>query len=94
MPIQEAGTPANSFSLEGDIEMAFFPGRDDAYHVRINGDRLEVLVARMLGFPSEAEFDAALAAGLSPDPDVPSVVRKMSDVSLSVHQFNSDGVCC
>ncbi len=58
----QGGAPADNFSIEGEIEMAFFPGQADAYHTRINGERIETFMARMLGFPSEAEFDAALAS--------------------------------
>ena len=84
----QGGAPADSFNIQGDIEMAFFPGREDAYHTRINGERVETFLARMLGFPSEAEFEAALAGEVSPDPNVPVATRVMKGVSISVHRFD------
>ena len=77
---------ANSFSIDGEVELDFFPGREDAYRVMVNGERVEEIMARMLGFPSEVEFDAALASGFSPDPDQPSITRKMGSISLSVYR--------
>ncbi len=73
-----------SFSLEGTLQMGFFASGDDSFHTRINGERIETVIARMLGFPSEVEFEAALSGDVSADPDRPDVVRNMGRISLSV----------
>jgi hypothetical protein len=75
---------ASSFSLEGELEIGFFSGRDDSFHARINGERIETVISRMLGFPSEEEFEQALQGGVSADPDQPDVVRKAGQVYLSM----------
>lgn len=64
--------------------MGFFAAGDDQYHSRLNGERIETLIARMMGFPSEAEFEAALAGDVSSDPSQPDVVRTMKRISISV----------
>jgi hypothetical protein len=76
--------PARSFDVQGELTLAWFGSGDDNYHARINGERIETIVARMLGFPSDAEFQAALNNEVSPDPDQPGIVRTVPRISLSV----------
>ena len=49
------------FSMSGQVEMAFFPDSPDSVHVRINGTRVEQLIAQMMDFPSDSEMDEALS---------------------------------
>ncbi len=85
---------ASSFSLEGELEIGFFSGRDDSFHARINGERIETVISRMLGFPSEAEFETALRDGVSADPDQPDVVRKAGQVYLSMSIQDEGPIGC
>ena len=89
MPVE--GAPASSFTVEGDLQMGFFASGDDQYHTRINGERVETLIARMLGFPSEAEFEAALAE-VSSDASQPDVVRNGGKIFLSVSMMDDSPV--
>lgn len=86
------GAPASHFSVDGELEMGFFAAGEDNYHTRINGERLETLVARMMGFPSEAEFQQAMNAGVSPDPGQPDVTRRIPRVHFSMHISDEDGM--
>ncbi len=76
--------PASSFSVEGELQMGWFASGDDNYHSRINGERIETIVARMLGFPSEMELDRALQGEVSSDSTQPDVVRTVKHIHLSV----------
>ena len=84
-----AHAAASSFSLEGDLVMELFA--DQGIQTRINGERIETVIARMLGFPSEVEFDEAMRGGVSPDPSQPDVVRNMGKVHLSMCLQCDDG---
>lgn len=81
--------PADSFNVSGELQLAWFGSGDDNYHARINGERVETILARMLGFPSDAEFEAALSNEVSSDPSQPDIVRSVPRISLSV--FVDDG---
>lgn len=86
-----AHAAASSFSLEGDLVMDFFVGQKDAYQVRINGERIETVIARMLGFPSEVELDETMQSEMSPDSSQPDIVRSVGKVHLSMHLQCDDG---
>lgn len=89
MPVEPV--QPSSFTVEGELQMGFFASGDDQYHTRINGERVETLIARMLGFPSEAEFEAALAE-VSPDSSQPDVVRTVPRVHLSMFVENEETI--
>ncbi len=76
--------PASDFTIQGELQMAWFASGDDNYHARIEGERIETIVARMLGFPSEVELQSALDSEVSPDPDEPGVTRTVKHVHLSM----------
>ena len=80
----EPTTSTSSFSIDGELQLGFFANSEDKYHSRINGERIETVIARMMGFPSEEEFDAALAAGLSSDSSQPDIVKTLPRISISV----------
>lgn len=84
--------PAHSFSVEGELTLAWFGSGDDNYHARINGERIETIVARMLGFPSDAEFQAALNNEVSSDPSQPGIVRTVPRFHISVSVSNDDSL--
>lgn len=87
--VGETSVSSTSFSLEGALQLGFFASGNDNYHTRIDGERIETIIARMLGFPSEAEFEAALSGDVSANSVRPDVVRNIGRISLSVFIENT-----
>ena len=68
------------FTVEGDVTLGRF---DDGNRVTIDGERVEDLIARQLGFPSDEEWEAMSerlsslrADGLAPADGEPDIVRE------------------
>jgi hypothetical protein len=77
------------FTVEGDAVLGF--SSDDGSQVFIDGKRVEQLIAEMLGFPDEAEFDEMITRlsalreqGLMPATGEPDISREGLRLSIEV----------
>ncbi len=78
----------SSFVVEGDATLGQF---DEGKHVRIDGERIENLIAEALDFPNDAEFEQMFAhldelrqQGLAPADGEPDIVREGIKLRISV----------
>ena len=84
------GAPASSFSVDGQLELRYFASTGE-YHTYLDGERIETLVARMMGFPSDNEVSMAMDSGVSPDPSNPDITRMGGRVSMSMYLTDDNG---
>jgi hypothetical protein len=77
-----------SFTVEGDATFGRF---DDGNHVRIDDERVEDLIAKAIGFPTDEEFDQMIGRlndlreqGLAPADGEPDILREGMKLRISV----------
>lgn len=76
------------FTVEGDATFGRF---DEGNHVRIDGERVEDIIAKAIGFPTDEEFDAMITRlnelrdqGLAPADGEPDIVREGMRLRIEV----------
>jgi len=85
------------FTIEGEAQMGFFSDEGNPRHIRIAtdgtefGERLEEVVGRALGFPTDDEFDEMSERnqqlrqdGLQPADDQPDILREGTRLRIRV----------
>jgi hypothetical protein len=82
------------FTLEGEVLLGNF---DDGNHIRVDGERLEDLISRNIGFPSEEEFDEMINRigqlredGLTIAEGEPNILREGTRLKISVEVLNGE----
>lgn len=99
-------TEFKKFTIEGEAVLGFFASEMHSHHVRIktdaegpesDGERVEQVIARSMGFPSDAEFDEMFQRneqlrnqGLQPADGTADVVRRGKRIRITVELVEGD----
>lgn len=83
----------NEIEFEGELTLDYFSEADDSRRLRLDGKSMDTIVAEMLDFPTNEEFDEIFGKlgqmreqGMQPDGSEPDLTRSAGRYKIKIEK--------